>query len=455
MPPSDSSNISPSPARGVKTRRQFIASATGALAFPAILRAQPGQDRSPNNRLNVACVGVGGRGRVAVDAMKDENLVAFCDVDDARAEKTFADFPAVRRFRDYRQMFERLERQIDAVTISTPDHMHYPIAVAALSLGKHVFVEKPLTHTIAEARHLAKLGAEKNVATQMGNQGHANDGTRLLKEWVEAGVLGDVREVHSWTDRPVWPQGLQAPNHTKMIPVVPPTLDWELWLGVAESRAFDPAYLPFNWRGYWDFGTGALGDMGCHTMDGPFFALDLDGPTHVEAISARATSVSGPTASIIKFQFPARGARAALQWTWYDGGLMPPAPPELESGRKLPENGSLIIGSRATVLTDVYTASPRIIPEAKMRETASRLPPRTLPRIEGGHFAEWLRACKGGPAAGSNFSYSARLTQVCLLSNVAVRAGRPLLWDHAAMRVTNVPEANAYVTKLYRPGHGV
>lgn len=438
------------------SRRNFLKQTPlvgAALAFPFVARGQT--DKSPNNRLNVACIGVGGRGRAAVLAMAGENRVAFCDVDDGRAADTFKELPGVPRFRDYRRMFDQLGNQIDAVTVSTPDHMHFPIAVAALSLGKHVFVEKPLTHTIAEARQLARLAAEKKVATQMGNQGHANDGTRVLKEWIQAGVLGDVREVHSWTDRPSWPQGVGAPDHSRLLPVTPASLDWDLWLGVAATRAYDPAYLPFTWRGFWDFGTGALGDMGCHTMDGAFFAFDLDGPSHVEAISARATSQSGPLSSVIAFKFPARGTRPALTWTWYDGGLKPPAPPELESGRKLLDNGSFIVGSKATVLLDVYSASPRIIPEAKMQAMTPALPPKSIPRIEGGHFAEWLRACKGGPAAGSNFTYAARLTQVCLLGNLAVRAGRALDWDHASMKVTNVSEANQPVTKAYRPGFGV
>jgi predicted dehydrogenase len=435
------------------TRRDFLKTtslASAALAFPAILRSQ-----TPNNKLNIACVGVGGQGRSAVNGLKDENFVAFCDVDDARAAQTYGEYPDVPRFRDYRRMFEKLGNQIDAVTVSTPDHMHFPIALAALSLGKHVFVEKPLTHTVAEARQLDKLAREKKVATQMGNQGHALEGMRLIKEWHQAGVLGEVREMHSWTDRPIWPQGVGAPDHSKMMPVVPSTLDWDLWLGVAAMREYDPAYVPFAWRGYWDFGTGALGDMGCHIMDGAYWALDLTQPTRIEAISARQTEVSPPTASVVTYHFPARGNLPAVKWTWYDGGLMPLLPPDLEATRQLEPNGTLIVGSKATVFADTYYASARIIPEVKRRELAPTFPAKTLPRIEGGHFAEWVRACKGGTPAGSNFEYAARLTETVLLSNVAVRARRPIEWDSAAMKVTNLPEANQYVTKSYRPGFGV
>jgi predicted dehydrogenase len=438
------------------SRRDFLKTASlasAAVTFPNLLRAQGGQ--SANNKLNIAFCGVGGRGWNAVDGLRNENMVAFCDVDDERASKAYEEFPNVPRFRDYRQMLDKLGNQIDAVTISTPDHMHFPIAVAALSLGKHVFVEKPMTHTVAEARQLGKLAREKKVATQMGNQGHANEGLRLIKEWHQAGVLGEVREIHSWTDRPIWPQGVSLPDHSKMLPVVPPTLDWDLWLGVAQPREYDPDYVPFNWRGYWDFGTGALGDMGCHIMDGAYWALELTQPTAIEAISGRQTELSPPTASMVTYEFPARGSMSALKWTWYDGGLQPLLPPELEETRKLQPNGSLIVGSKATVFADTYYSSARIIPEAKMRELAPSLPAKTLPRIEGGHFAEWVRACKGGTPAGSNFEYASALTETVLLSNLAIRARRRIEWDAATMRITNLPAANQYVSKTYRAGFGV
>ncbi len=437
------------------SRRSFLKSASlasAALAFPHILRGQAG---SPNNRLNVASVGVGGRGYDAIQGLKGENFVAFCDVDDERAAKTYSEFPGVPHFRDYRVMLDKLGNKIDAVSISTPDHMHFPIAVAALSLGKHVFIEKPLTHTVAEARLLAKLAREKKVATQMGNQGHANDGMRVLKEWLQAGVLGEVREVHSWTNRPIWPQGVGAPDHSKAMPVVPATLDWDLWLGVAAQREYDPAYAPFKWRGYWDFGTGALGDMGCHIMDGTYWALELTQPTSVEAVSANLTEISPPTGSMVRYNFPARGALPAVKWNWYDGGMMPPLPAGLELDAPLPNNGTLLVGSKAIVFADTYYANVKILPKARMAELTSSLPGATLPRIEGGHFAEWIRACKGGAPAGSNFEYSSRLTETVLLSNVAVRARRRIEWDASAMKVTNVADANQYVTKKYRAGFGV
>jgi len=446
------------------TRRTFLKTASiasAAISMPAVLRSQNADGSaaagSPNNRLNIACVGVGGRGYDAVQGMKGENLVAFCDVDDERAAKTYAEFPSVPHFRDFRQMLDKLGNQIDAVTVSTPDHMHFPIAMAAMALGKHVFVEKPLAHTVTETRRMAEMAAKNpKIRTQMGNQGHAFEGIRLLKEWIDAGVLGEVREVHSWTDRPIWPQGVNPPDHSKLMPVVPNSLSWDLWLGVAPVREYDPAYLPFAWRGYWDFGTGSLGDMGCHIMDGAYYALGLTAPTAVEPISAHQTAISAPTASVVRYTFPARANQPACQWTWYDGGMKPIEPPDLEEGRMARwDNGTLLIGSKASVFCDTYYAGIRIVPEKRMKEMAASLPPKTLPRVEGGHFAEWIRACKGGPAAGSNFAYSTRLAETVLLSNVAIRARRRIEWDSAALKVTNLASANAFVSKEYRAGFGV
>jgi predicted dehydrogenase len=439
-------------------RRSFIKTAslaTAAMSLPNILRSQSAGAQTPGNKLNVACCGVGGRGWDAVQGLKAENLVAFCDVDDARAAKTFAEFPNVPQFKDFRVMLDKMGSQIDAVTVSTPDHMHFPIAMAAIALGKHVFVEKPLTHTVSEARQLAKAAREKKVATQMGNQGHAGEGIRILKEWIDSGILGEVREVHSWTDRPIWPQGVKPFDHSKMMPVVPHTLDWDLWLGIAEAREYDPAYMPFNWRGFWDFGCGSMGDMGCHIMDGAYWALGLTAPTSVEPVSGIQTEISPPAASMIRFNFPSRGKMAPVQWTWYDGGLTPPTPPELEETRKLQDNGTLLVGSKATVFADTYYGSIRILPEAKMKDAAGSLPAKTLPRVGMSHFNEWVRACKGGTPAGSNFEYSSRLTETVLLGNVALRAKRRIEWDSEAMKVTNLASANRFITEHFRPGFGV
>ncbi len=454
------------------TRRTFIktASAASTLAFPAVLRAQPAGTPAPGKRLNVAIIGAGGRGGAAVQGMKDENIVAICDVDDERCNSSLKGFKekypeeagraeAATRFNDYRKMFDRMGNQIDAVTISTPDHMHFPAAMAAMSLGKHVYVEKPLSHTVWEARELAKKAREKKVITQMGNQGHAGEGCRVLKEWVEAGVLGEVREIVSWTNRPFYPPWrepvgtFKKPDHSKFVPVVPATLNWDAWLGVAANRAYDPAYMPWKWRGWWDFGTGAFGDVACHIMDGAYWALNLGAPIAVEAMSTGASDVACPLASIVTNWFPARGNMPPVKYTWSDGGILPPLPKELEFGRDLPsEAGTLLFGSKATVLCSFYYETVRIIPEAKMREMAPSLPAKTIPRVQGGPFAEWLNGIKGGPKPGSNFEYSGPFTEAVLLANVAIRSRRRLEWDAAAMKVTHVPDAKQFVTKEYRPG---
>ncbi len=453
-------------------RRTFLksASAVSTLAFPAVLRAQPAGTPSPGKRLNVAIIGAGGRGGAAVQAMKDENIVAICDVDEGRCNaslKTFGEkFPeesarhtGAARFDDYRKMFDRMAGQIDAVTISTPDHMHFPAAMTAMALGKHVYVEKPLSHTVWEARQLAARAKEKKVVTQMGNQGHADEGCRILKEWVEAGVLGEVREIVSWTNRPFFPPwreplgSFKRPDHSKGAPAVPRGVNWDAWLGVAAARAYDPAYMPWKWRGWWDFGTGAFGDVACHIMDGAYWALNLGAPTAVEAMATQATDVASPLASIVTNHFPARGKLPPVKYTWSDGGLIPPLPRELEFGRDLnPEAGTLLFGSKATVLCSFYYETVRIIPEVKMREIAPTLPAKTIPRVKGGPFAEWLAGIKGGPTPGSNFEYSGPFTEAVLLANVAIRSRRRIEWDAAAMKVTNVPDANQFITKEYRPG---
>ena len=435
------------------SRRSFLQSAAAGAgaaslalpahaAFPFIWRR-----RSRPDALNVACVGCGGKGQSDIQAVRDENIVALCDVDFQRGYPTFRDFPAAKRYRDYRQMLTDLDQKIDAVVVSTPDHMHFPIAMMAMEMGKHVYVQKPIAHTVWEARELARKAEQTGVATQMGNQGHANEGTRLVYEWVRSGAIGPVREVHLYTNRPIWPQAQQRPVTAQNVPA---TLDWDLWLGVAPERPYHASYLPFNWRGWWDFGCGALGDMGCHIMDAAFWALDLDAPDWVEAESDAVTADTTPTWSVVTYQFPARGDLPPVRVVWYDGDKKPPRPAALEQWREPPQdNGQLIIGDDATIMAGTYCSSPRIIPEARMKEVGK--PERTVPRVKGGPHKEWLQACKGGRKAGSNFvDHAGRLTEAVLLGNVAIRTGRRVHWDAAHLACPGSAQAQALLRHPFR-----
>lgn len=440
------------------SRRSFLQKTTLASAavsaFPAIAKAKK-DGVAATDRVNLAFVGVGGRGRNAIEALVDENIVAFCDVDDARASENYEKYPDVPKFRDYREMFAEMADKIDAVVITTPDHMHFPIAMTAIAHGKHVYVEKPLTHTVEEARLLTEAARKAGVITQMGNQGHSNEGTRLTKEWIQAGVLGEIREIHSWTNRPIWPQGLSLPDHSKMIPVVPETLDWDLWQGVAAKRPYDPVYLPFGWRGWWDYGCGAFGDMACHIMDAAYWGLDLGSPTALEAFSAKNNEHSCPVSSVVKYEFGPRGNQPALTWKWYDGGLTPPFPVDWEDGREYYRDGSgtLIIGSEASMVNSTYGSSPRIFPETKMRKIAPNLPPKTLPRVEtSNHHLAWCNAIRDNRQPASNFEYAGPFTETVLLGNAAIRANRRLEFDADKVKFTNYEPANQYLTKTYRPG---
>ena len=335
----------------------------------------------------------------------------------------------------------------------------------AIKMGKHVYCEKPLTHSMYEAREIAKAAREAKVATQMGNQGHSGEGIRLICEWIWDGAIGPVREAHVWTTHAVWPQGLERPKET---PPVPETLDWDLWLGPAPYRPYHPAYVPSLWRGWWDFGTGALGDMGCHNLDAAFWALKLGHPTSVEASCSifvptitwdkPFNTESYPQASIVRYEFPQREGMPPLELTWYDGGLMPRRPKELETGRRLGDKlgGAIFIGDSGTLICDSYANSPRLIPETRMKDY--KRPEKSIPRSVG-HHKEWIEACKGGKPAGSNFDYAGPMTEVILLGNIAVRMslktqekGLRLAYDGPNMRITNLPEANEYVHRKYREG---
>lgn len=439
------------------SRRRFVAE-TGLLAagsslfVPAHVLGRGGQ-KPPSEKLNIAAIGVGGRGADDLRELESENIVALSDVDWNRAADTFKRYPNAKRYKDYREMLDK-EKDIEAVVVATPDHVHAFASMAAIQHGKHVYCEKPLTHTIWEARQLAEAARKAKVATQMGTQGHSYEGIRLVAEWIWDGAIGPVREVHCWTDRPArwWPQGVSRPKDT---PAVPSTLDWDLWLGPAASRPYNPAYVPFAWRGWWDFGCGALGDMGCHIFDSPFFALKLGYPTTVEAVSSPVNGETAPVASIVRYDFPARGDMPPVKLTWYDGGLLPPRPDELEPGRRLGnENGGILyIGDKGKIMaSDENAQSPCLIPQSKMSEY--KRPPKSIPRSIG-HHAEWVQACKGGSSAGAHFDYAGPLTEVVLLGNVAIRTAdksRKLEWDGPNMRCTNIEDANHYVRSEYRKG---
>ncbi|MBN1442081.1 MAG: Gfo/Idh/MocA family oxidoreductase [Planctomycetes bacterium] len=443
------------------TRRRFLGAA-GAASLALAPRFLPAAISSPpGEKLNIAGVGIGGMGHGNIRAMGGENIVALCDVDQRHAGGCFRDFPKAAKYIDYRKMLET-QKDIEAVMVATPDHMHAPVAMMAIRLGKHVYCEKPLTHTVFEARELAKAAREHKVATQMGNRGQASEGVRFLCEWIWDGAIGPVRELHLWTDRPrrgifdtYWPQGVDRPADA---PPVPDWMTWDLWLGVAPERPYHPAYAPFVWRGWWDFGTGALGDIGCHALDAFVRALRLGPPESVEACSSPVNDETYPVSSIVTYQFPARGDMPPLTLIWYDGGLRPPRPVELEEGRQLGSytNGALLIGDKGKMMSAGSGSPPVLIPEAKAREY--KAPPKTLPRSIG-HYEEWIAACKGGDPAGSSFDHAGPLTETVLLGNIALRramreklARKRLMWDSESMKFPNAPEANPYVHKEYRAG---
>ncbi|MCK5000341.1 MAG: Gfo/Idh/MocA family oxidoreductase [Anaerohalosphaera sp.] len=440
------------------SRRTFMASAAAVAAFTIVPRHVLGGPNyvAPSEKLNIAAIGAGGMGSSNLNAMSNENIVALCDVDFNRAAGSFKKYPKAKQYKDFRVMLEK-QKDIDAVLVATPDHIHAVAAMAAIKADKHVYVQKPLTYTVKEARMLTEAAREHKVATQMGNQGHSGEGARLICEWVADGAIGDVKEVHCWTNRPVWPQGIGRPTDT---PPVPSTLDWDLWLGPAPHRPYHPTYLPFNWRAWLDFGCGALGDMACHIMDAAFWSLKLKYPTSVQAsVSARVDKGRGrvkntetyPDASIVHYKFPAREGMSPVKVHWYDGGILPERPDELDPRRKLPQSGTIMVGENGSIMCDTYGGGPRIFPETKMK--AYKRPAKTIARVNGSHEQNWIDACKGGPAACSNFDYSGPFTETVLLGNLAVRnPEKKLEWDGENIKVTNFDEANALVHRQYRQG---
>lgn len=462
------------------SRRDFLgksaAAAAAATIVPRHVLGGPGYV-APNDVITMAMIGVGGQGTYDMrQFMQNEavRIVAVADpVDVADYSETYFRMPrgrlpaveAVREFYadaledgtysgcndylDYRDMLEQ-ESDINAVCVSTTDNVHAVASMAAIKLGKHVYTQKPMAHDIYEARALAEAAKEYGVKTQMGNQGHAEEGIRLLEEWFLDDAIGEVREVHCWTNRPInnWPQGVERPTET---PPVPDTVDWDLWLGPAPQRPYHPSYIPFFWRGVWDFGTGVMGDMGCHVMDIPITVLKLGHPRTVVASSTPVNDHSAPLASLVQYEFPERDGLPPVTMTWYDGGLQPPRPEEMDADDELPSSGTLFVGSKGKMICADYGGNPRIIPRAKM--DVYDQPEPTIPRVSEIH-QNFLEGIQNDFQPTSNFSVSGPLTEIVLLTNLAIRAGRNirLEWDGSNMQVTNVPEANQYVKRDYREG---
>jgi hypothetical protein len=504
------------------TRRHFfygslLAGAVPAAGFGTAPSLKALGYKSPNEKLNIAAIGAGGKASSDIDGCASENIVALCDVDEKHAERKFKQYEAAPKYKDFRRMLDEQGRSIDAVIVTIPDFMHATAAMWCMERNKHVYVQKPLTRTVWEARQLMDAANKYKVATQMGNQGYSNEGTRQVAEMIWAGEIGNVTEVHAWTDRPIWPQGLTA------IPApdpVPNTLDWDLWLGVAEKRPFTIGgegyptrngnfYQPFNWRGFYDFGCGALGDMACHILGAPNLALQLGAPTSVECISKEGVSdFQFPKQSVIRYDFPARGSMPPVKVFWHDGmketpkiegvpegellGDLPgrpmfarppgqrgaaaqpapaPGPPAVrpftgmigrvfnwetfEKDRNDPEarvpspDGSLFIGDKGMITTGTYGEQTRLIPVERMRDY--KFPQPLLTRSPG-HYRDWIRACKGGDPACSNFNVAAPFVEWMLLGVIALRVEGKLEWDAAKMRFTNNPEANKYLKPTFRKG---
>ena len=444
------------------SRRNFIgtvgAVAAGFTIVPGTVMGKAFGHVAPSDKLNIAGVGIGGMGRNNLRNMSTENIVALCDVDWDYADKTFMDYPRAKRYKDWRQMFDEVGKSVDAVLVATPDHSHAAVASHAITLGKHVYTQKPLTHSVYESRLLTRLAKKYNVATQMGNQGHSLDDVRRVCEWIWSGAIGEVTTVHAWTDRPIWPQGLQRPKQAMK---VPRTLDWDLFIGPAEMRPYNSLYTPWNWRGWWNFGTGALGDMACHILDPVFWALKLKYPLRVEASSTLVNLESPPHAEKLKYTFPARKnlpdvGMPEVTVYWYDGGFLPDRPRELPEGEMMgrDSNGGLIFeGTNGKIMTGCYGTKPILLPYSRMDDFQEPEPViRRVPNGDQGawtnvHEQDWIRACKESPEnrteACSNFGYSGPFNEMVVMGVLAVRlAGlnRELHWDGDNMRFTNISD---------------
>ena len=466
-------------------RRKFIKNtAASSAAFTIVPSFVLGKTHiPPSDTLYMAAFGVGGRGAgvmEGLDQTKKVKYVALCDVDERRAARTFKKHKKVAQYKDFREVFDKHLADIDAIMVATPDHTHATIALPFMREKKHAYVEKPLTHNIAEARLMTQVAKEQGIVTQMGNQGASSDGSREAREWLDSGIIGKVRKVDCWTNRPVWPQGVPLPQGKDPIPE---ELDWNLWLGPAAMRDYNDSYLPFKWRGWWDFGTGALGDMGCHIMETPFSVLELGYPTEAEASCTTNWvgdfveadySASCPASSIVRLKFDTE-SHGQIELNWYDGGLKPDLPDELKDGETIGDNGggSIFYGTKGILVCDTYSRNARLLPSDLM-EMVNKPAPR-LPRVAGGtggHQQNFVDGCLSGTPTSSDFEKAGKLTESVLMGNLAIRAyqyknrvtnengrsffeypGRKKIhWDGANMRVTNFEKANEWVKGSYRKG---
>lgn len=436
-------------------RREFITSTgliTGAMLTSKLVSAEK-PDLS-GRKLNIACVGVGGAGGnfLRDKALAKEKFVAFAEVDDREGETIYKLHPDVPRYKDYREMMQKHDQEIDAVVISTPDHSHYHMAKYVIECGKHVYCQKPLVRTLWECRQLRELARKNpNIITQMGNQGHSLSSLRMGVEWIQSGVIGDVTEVHMWTGRSGdGATSRPAPEE------VPAELDWNLWLGSSPVQPYSSEYAPKKWRKWWDFGSGPLGDIGCHTMDLPHWALKLGTPVSVSADFTGSTEFGAPNKSIITYEYAARDNMPSVKLLWFDGrNNMPPRPKDLEADRELPKaGGAVFYGTKGTLLAPgMRPSSVRLIPESKMQEVAraKALPKPWISRINGGHFQDWIDGIRGSTQPGSSFDqYATALTEMVLLGNLTLQTGKTIHWDSAQLRAKNLPEADRFINRPYR-----
>ena len=443
--------------RDALTHRDFVRTTGAAVAALTIIprHALAGSGQAPpSDKVNLAAIGVGGMGAADIDALAPHcNIVALCDVDQAHAAATFQKFPNAKRYRDFRKMFDEMEKDIDAVLVATPDHFHAVAAMAAIEHGKHVYCEKPLAHSIHEVRELMAAAARHKVVTQLGNQGHSFDSIRDFYEWIHAGAIGNVHTVHAGAS--VVNSGIDQLPHLREPHEVPATLDWDQWLGPAQQRPYHPAYLPAQWRGWVPFGNGTVGDWTCHIVDPVFWALDLGAPTSIEAkvkdYDFKTQGDAYPKGEVITYQFAAKGQRGPVTLHWYSGTERVPRPPEFEADEKQIDYGAAVLGDKGTIVYGSHGAGQvRLIPQAKM--DAYQKPAKTLPRGKE-HHLDWVQAIRNGTRAGSDFSYGGPLTEVALLGVIAIKlAGRKLEWDAKKMRFRNCPEADLFLNPPYREG---